>query len=83
MIPILSVSFLLSPTRSSSGTIRNSQARWVWWYMPIIPALGRLRQEGGRVEREKREKKGKEGGKKGRKEGRRTNLMDQLTHLRF
>jgi hypothetical protein len=24
---------------------KSSIRRWVWWFMPIVPALGRLRQE--------------------------------------
>jgi hypothetical protein len=27
------------------GELRSVYS-WTWWYMPIIPALGKLRQEG-------------------------------------
>jgi hypothetical protein len=28
-----------------SATDSVSQGSWVWWYLPVIPALGRRRQE--------------------------------------
>jgi hypothetical protein len=26
-------------------SLERSEASWVWWYTPVIPVLGRLRQD--------------------------------------
>jgi hypothetical protein len=55
-IPVLTVSLLLANTQVLKGKIynvsdlvydskKNDMGSWVWWYMPVIPALRRLRQE--------------------------------------
>jgi hypothetical protein len=32
-------------TRPGRITSIKKEKSWVWWYMPVIPALGRLRQK--------------------------------------
>jgi peptidoglycan biosynthesis protein MviN/MurJ (putative lipid II flippase) len=37
---------LYSPswTDHEATKIKNTNFHWVWWYMPVIPEFGRLRQ---------------------------------------